>query len=134
MLNTLSTFVAQIIIHFLPATGNLLNYIPPGPTAIMFSVVYQYSRLVPSVYELKIFGVAMTDKVWVYATAIQVSVTLYICNVIVGCSISFYSSLHAQLALLHAPASLFTACIGLTIGSIYRSDLLQLKGWRVPRK
>ena len=73
MLNTLSTFVAQILLHISPATGALLNYVPPGPTTILFSIIYQYSRVVPSVYELKIFGIAMTDKVWVYATAVQVS-------------------------------------------------------------
>ena len=73
MLNTLSTFVAQILLHISPATGALLNYVPPGPMAILFSIIYQYSRVVPSVYELKIFGIAMTDKIWVYATAIQVS-------------------------------------------------------------
>lgn len=72
MLNTLSTFVAQILLHIFPTTGALLNYVPPGPTTILFSIIYQYSRVVPSVYELKIFGIAMTDKVWVYATAIQV--------------------------------------------------------------
>ncbi|KAJ3527675.1 hypothetical protein NM688_g8099 [Phlebia brevispora] len=73
MLNTLGTFVAQLILHLFPVVGNMSNYIPPGPTAVAFSIIYQYSRLVPSVYEFKIFGLAMTDKIWVYATALQVS-------------------------------------------------------------
>lgn len=73
MLNTLGTFVAQILLHLFPVVDKMSNHIPPGPTAVVFSILYQYSRLVPSAYEFKIFGVPMSDKIWVYGTASQVS-------------------------------------------------------------
>ena len=35
---------------------------------------------------------------------------------------------------MHAPASLLTAVTGLITGYAYRSDLMQLKSWRVPHR
>ncbi len=73
MLNTISTFLAQLILHPFPWLGPLSNHISPGPTAVVFSIIYQYFRLVPHAYEFKVFGVVMSDKIWVYATVSQVS-------------------------------------------------------------
>lgn len=104
----------------------------------MFTVVYQYHRLVPRAYEFKIFGITFSDKIWVYATATQVSdsnsasphIALYASGEIAhrGSRQSF------QLALSYAPATLLLAACGIATGYIYRADILQLKGWRVPQK
>lgn len=65
--------LALITLHMLPTVGSLANHIPAGPTAIIFSILYQYYRVVPEAYEFKVFGITMSDKIWVYASASQVS-------------------------------------------------------------
>ena len=57
----------------MPYFGSSFNYIPTGPTALVFSVLYQYLRIIPHAYQFKVFGVSFSDKVWTYALALQVS-------------------------------------------------------------
>ncbi|KAI0331295.1 hypothetical protein GY45DRAFT_1249049 [Cubamyces sp. BRFM 1775] len=102
----LLSFTALLVAQLTPVTGTLFNNIPPGPIAIMAAVLYQYMRLVPPAYHFRIFGVGMSDKVWVYATA-------------------------AQLVMTRFPDKLLPAAVGLLAGYLYRSDFLQLKTWRV---
>ncbi|KAI0677270.1 hypothetical protein C8Q78DRAFT_1001929 [Trametes maxima] len=105
----LMTFVALLVAQLTPVTGSLFNNIPPGPIAIMSALLYQYMRLVPPAYHFRIFGVGFSDKAWVYAIA-------------------------AQLAATRFPAELLPIAVGLLAGYLYRSDFLQLKGWRVSAK
>ncbi|KAI0638461.1 hypothetical protein C8Q77DRAFT_1215258 [Trametes polyzona] len=102
----LISFVALLVAQLTPVTGTLFNNIPPGPVAILMTVLYQYMRIVPPAYHFRIFGVGMSDKIWVYAIA-------------------------AQLAISQFPAKLLPTAVGLLAGYIYRSDFLQLKGWRI---
>ncbi|CDO73809.1 hypothetical protein BN946_scf185015.g138 [Trametes cinnabarina] len=105
----LISFIALILAQLTPVTSSLFNNIPPGPIAVMSAVIYQYIRLVPPVYHFRIFGLGMSDKIWVYAIA-------------------------AQLAATRFPDKVLPTLVGLLAGYIYRSDLLQLKGWRVPAR
>ena len=50
-----------------------LNVLPAGPYGVIFASLYQYYTLIPITYEFKIFGVAFTDKVFMYILAAQVS-------------------------------------------------------------
>ncbi|KAH9899579.1 hypothetical protein C8Q73DRAFT_638142 [Cubamyces lactineus] len=102
----LLSFAALLVAQLTPVTGALFNNIPPGPIAVMAAVLYQYMRLVPPAYHFRIFGVGMSDKVWVYAIA-------------------------AQLAITRFPNKLLPTAVGLLAGYLYRSDFLQLKAWRV---
>ena len=49
-----------------------LNILPAGPYGVIFAALYQYYTLIPVTYEFKIFGVAFTDKAFMYALAAQV--------------------------------------------------------------
>ena len=68
----LVSFVTLLLSQLTPVTRTTFNNIPAGPIAIIFAVLYQYMRLVPPAYHFKVFGVGMSDKIWVYAIAIQV--------------------------------------------------------------
>ncbi|TBU33062.1 hypothetical protein BD309DRAFT_971994 [Dichomitus squalens] len=105
----LVSFVTLLLCQLTAVTRTTFNNIPAGPIAIIFAVVYQYMRLVPSAYHFKVFGVGMSDKIWVYAIAIQ-------------------------LALARLPSTLLPTVVGLFVGYLYRSDFLQLKSWRIPPK
>jgi len=85
-----------------------LNVIPSGPTAFLFSIIYQYYRLVPHAYSFKIFSVTLTDKAFTYFLGLQ-------------------------LAISQTPGSLAVSLIGLVAGQLYRSDILGLKAFRLPR-
>ena len=76
LMSMLISFVAILLAQLTPVTRSLFNNIPPGPVAIMFAALYQYVRLVPPAYHFRIFGVSMSDKIWVYALAFQVSVSV----------------------------------------------------------
>ncbi|EMD40510.1 hypothetical protein CERSUDRAFT_111107 [Gelatoporia subvermispora B] len=105
LMSIISTFLSLLFIHAFPRGGSIFNSIPCGPFAIMFSLMYQYSRVVPPAYHFKVFGVDLTDKIWTYAIAVQ-------------------------LAISQTPTTLLPALIGLLSGYLYRSDFLQLKSWR----
>ncbi|KAJ7368970.1 hypothetical protein DFH08DRAFT_832819 [Mycena albidolilacea] len=102
LLATLFEFISLLLFH---RAG--LNYIPSGPATLIFSIIYQYHRIVPSAYSFRIFGLPLTNKAFTYIFALQ-------------------------LALGHLPGSAAAALIGLLAGQIYRSDLANLKGYRIP--
>jgi len=50
-----------------------LNHIAMGPATFLFSLLYQYSRIVPPAYTFRVFGIPLTNKSMVYILALQVS-------------------------------------------------------------
>ncbi|KAH8118396.1 hypothetical protein DFH11DRAFT_1502788 [Phellopilus nigrolimitatus] len=84
-----------------------LNVLPSGPITLVFSILHQFSRLVPHAYTFRIFGVTVTNKVFMYIIALQ-------------------------LALSQPPGSIAAAVIGILSGQLYRSDVLGLKAFRLP--
>lgn len=69
--------LAMVVLQQMPVFGRLTNYVPAGPTAVVFSILYQYFRLVPEAYHFRILGVTLSDKFWVYGTAMQVRINFY---------------------------------------------------------
>ncbi|KAJ7755862.1 hypothetical protein B0H16DRAFT_1539922 [Mycena metata] len=102
LLATVLEFVSLILFH---RAG--LNYIPSGPYTLIFNIIYQYSRMVPSSYSFRIFGLPLTNKSYTYLFAFQ-------------------------LATAPLPGSLLAALLGILTGQIYRSDLAALKTYRLP--
>ncbi|KAJ7462046.1 hypothetical protein FB451DRAFT_1353044 [Mycena latifolia] len=102
LLATMLEFTALILFH---RAG--LNFIPSGPSTLIFNIIYQYSRIVPSSYSFRIFGLPLTNKSFTYVFALQ-------------------------LAIGHLPGSAAAALVGILTGQIYRSDLANLKSYRIP--
>ncbi|PCH40949.1 hypothetical protein WOLCODRAFT_137098 [Wolfiporia cocos MD-104 SS10] len=109
LVSTITTFLSLLLLHTSPTVGNLFNYIPCGPFAIVYSILYQHVRLVPQAYQWRLFGLTVNDKATTYLLA-------------------------AQLAISHFPSTMLPISMGILSGYIYRSDLLQLKSWRVPHR
>ncbi|KAJ3864973.1 hypothetical protein EV359DRAFT_72730 [Lentinula novae-zelandiae] len=101
LLSTLLEFISLLLFH---RVG--LNHLSSGPLALVFSILYQYSRIVPPMYEFKVFGIAFSNKSFMYALALQ-------------------------LAVARLPGSGAAALIGILAGQIYRSDLINLKSYRL---
>ena len=70
LLVTVLELLSLLVLHQL---GYSFNAIPSGPIGLAFSLVYQYFRLVPSTYHFRVFGVALSNKAFVYALASQVN-------------------------------------------------------------
>ncbi|KAH7931172.1 hypothetical protein BV22DRAFT_1190481 [Leucogyrophana mollusca] len=101
LLATTLEFLSLLLFHRIG-----LNHIPAGPTTLVFSVLFQWFRLVPPVYHFRVFGVSVSNKIFTYILA-------------------------SQLAIAHLPGSAASVAIGLLVGLIYRSDFVNLKSWRL---
>lgn len=85
-----------------------LKSIPGGPYALMFSALYQYHRIIPVTYRFRIFGLVMTDKLFLYVLA-------------------------SQLAFSRSLQTLVPALCGWLVGALYRTDVGNIKQWRFPK-
>jgi hypothetical protein len=101
LVGTLLEFISLLLFH---RVG--LNHISLGPSLLIFSILYQYSRIVPAIYTFKIFGLTLSSN-----------------------SLNYLLGL--QLAISRLPGSLAVALIGILTGQIYRSDLAGLKAYRI---
>ncbi|RYP03667.1 hypothetical protein DL764_004994 [Monosporascus ibericus] len=104
-----------------PLTFGLFNYLPAGPTPIIFAVLAQYHAMIPHLYKFKIAtsttpqsdgqfqGLTFSDKSYRYLLAIQ-------------------------LALSQWPGSLLGALTGWVVGYAWRMEALprSLTRWRIP--
>ncbi|KAI8362649.1 hypothetical protein BD560DRAFT_288681, partial [Blakeslea trispora] len=111
-------YISFIVLSFVMATfleiGTLvvgaqvgLKSIPSGPYAIIFSSLYQYHRIIPVTYRFRIFGIVMTDKLFLYVLAVQ-------------------------MAFSQSYQTLVPALCGILIGALYRTDIINMKQWRFP--
>ena len=79
----------------------------------------------PSAYHFRVFGVTLSNKSYSYVLASQVSFKYSIRP----CSDAIRL---IQLAIGNLPGSAVAAAIGILTGQIYRSDLTNLKSYRIP--
>ncbi|KAG2200859.1 hypothetical protein INT46_008765 [Mucor plumbeus] len=84
-----------------------LKSIPGGPYALIFSALYQYHRIIPVTYRFRVFGVVMSNKLFLYILAFQ---------------IAFSQSFE----------TLTPAICGILSGALYRTDIGNIKQWRFP--
>ncbi len=96
-----------------------------GPSILIFSILYQYSRIVPAAYKFRIFGIPLSNKNMPYLLALQVGARL-----LTNCFDSF-GLISSQLAISRLPGSAAVAVIGILAGQLYRSDLANLKSYRI---
>ncbi|KAL0950123.1 hypothetical protein HGRIS_010119 [Hohenbuehelia grisea] len=102
LVSTILEFAALLLFHRIG-----LNHVSAGPLTLVFNILYQYSRIVPSMYQFRVFGVPLSNKSFTYLLA-------------------------AQLALSRVPGSAAAAILGILTGQLYRSDLASLKTYRIP--
>jgi hypothetical protein len=67
LLNTVLEFSALLLLHRIG-----INDFTNGPVALVYAILYQYSRIVPAAYNYRIFGVPLTNKSTAYVLALQV--------------------------------------------------------------
>ncbi|KAI0156519.1 hypothetical protein GGR57DRAFT_463651 [Xylariaceae sp. FL1272] len=104
-----------------PLTFGLFNYLPAGPTPVIFAILAQYHAMIPHTYKYQIAtsmsqspndnfqGITLSDKTYRYVLAFQ-------------------------LALFQWPGSILGALMGWIIGYAWRMEMLprSLMRWRIP--
>ncbi|KAH9898684.1 hypothetical protein F4778DRAFT_742556 [Xylariomycetidae sp. FL2044] len=104
-----------------PLTWGVFNYLPAGPTPVIFAILAQYHAMVPHIYQYKLAtssspgpddqvkGLIFSDKAYRYVLGLQ-------------------------LAIFQWPGSLLGAAVGWLVGYAWRMELLprSITRWRVP--
>jgi hypothetical protein len=111
-------FLALMVFHRIG-----LNNLAMGPASFIFSLLYQYSRIVPVAYNYRIFGLPLTNKSMAYLLALQVSK--------IHSSVFSFLMNYSKMAISRPPSSVAVAIIGILAGQIYRSDLASLNNYRI---
>ncbi|KAK5636343.1 hypothetical protein RRF57_012055 [Xylaria bambusicola] len=112
---------ALLALFLQPLSLGLVNYLPAGPTPIIFAALAQYHAMIPHLYKYRIAtsmsqspnepfqGITFSDKSYRYLLALQ-------------------------LALFQWPGSIFGALVGWIVGYAWRMEVLprSLMRWRIP--
>lgn len=106
-------------------SGGNVNYLPAGPTSVVFAILAQYYSIVPHRYT---YRVAFSSGEQPPAGSDEAFVGLTFSDK------SYRYLLAAQLALFQWPGSLLSAAVGWVLGHAWRNDVLpgRLTEWRVP--
>ncbi|EDN03668.1 predicted protein [Histoplasma mississippiense (nom. inval.)] len=122
-----TALLPPLILSFLlrPLSLNTLNFLPAGPTAILFALLVQFYSAIPPAYKYRIAAPT--------TTAFASSPTATTPSISVSDKSTTYL-LGAQLALSQFPHSLVPAAVGWAVGYAWRSDILpgRAAAWRVP--
>ncbi|EME45464.1 hypothetical protein DOTSEDRAFT_52734 [Dothistroma septosporum NZE10] len=99
-----------------PLSLGRINYLPAGPTPLVFSLLAQYHAAIPYIYKYRVsIGLSTGDN----GLMLTSKATSYL--------------LPAQLALAQLPGSALAAALGWIVGFAYRRDILPgATTWRVP--
>jgi len=119
----LTTLISPMLLALLirPLSFGAVNYLPAGPTPIIFALLAQYHAVIPHVYKYRMatsasppsnapfVGLTFSDKTYVYVPAIQLSLSQF-------------------------PGSLLCAVTGWVVGYAWRNELLPgaVTRWRIP--
>ncbi|KIO32787.1 hypothetical protein M407DRAFT_66081, partial [Tulasnella calospora MUT 4182] len=106
LLVTLGVSMFLLFAFVLLLYGAGVNYIPPGPLTMMFAILYQHYRIIPAVYHFRISYFSISNKAFDYFLACILIIT-------------------------DPPGTLLASLIGIAVGQLYRSDLVNLKSYRI---
>jgi hypothetical protein len=144
-----TTIIAPLVLSLVlrPLSFNNLNYLPSGPTAIVFSVLAQYHATIPHTFKYRIStsggstgrrnpNAANSNDNNNNNNNNQVQNNKPSLTLLLSDKSTTYL-VAAQLALSQFPASLLPAITGWAVGVAWRADLLPAsrgiaRGWRVP--
>ncbi|KAL2127415.1 hypothetical protein VTI74DRAFT_10766 [Chaetomium olivicolor] len=120
----LTTIIPPVLLTAVlrPLSWGVFDFLPAGPTPVIFAILAQYHAMVPHIYQYK---VALTTRA--PTNTDDVSALTFSDK-----STKYFLAL--QLALFQWPGSLLGAAVGWMVGHAWRSELLPgaLTRWRVP--
>ncbi|KAF1930106.1 uncharacterized protein M421DRAFT_59265 [Didymella exigua CBS 183.55] len=127
-----TTLLPPLLLTFVlrPLTLGYVNYLPSGPTAMLFALLANYYAAIPYTYKYRISP--STPSPSSSSTATQQATSVWSRSLTVTSKATSYIA-PFQLALSQFPGSLLAAAVGWAVGTAYRRDLLPgAYAWRVP--
>lgn len=108
-----------LILVIRPLSFGRIDYLPAGPTPLVFALLAQYHAAVPYVYKYRVSAPTGTSSNQEYGLMLTSKATSYL--------------LPLQLALSQLPGSALAAGVGWAVGVAYRREILPgATKWRVP--
>ncbi|KAF8473422.1 hypothetical protein BDZ91DRAFT_831127 [Kalaharituber pfeilii] len=138
-------FLINLLMEGSGRWGRGWNYLPPGPTGVVFALLAQYHAAVPSLYKIRFLpassGTDSPAQEQTQARSASSSSTPAVnepphsqeptLSLTLSDKLPIYI-LASQLALSQPPGSLLVALIGWIFGYAYRADVLPGSRWRIP--
>ncbi|KAI9714277.1 MAG: hypothetical protein M1820_000237 [Bogoriella megaspora] len=107
------------------------NYLPAGPTPLIFALLAQYHAAIPHIYKYRIATSSSSPTSTSSSTPNPSTTALPTIDILLTSkTLTYLPAL--QLALSQLPTSLLTAAIGWLVGYAWRNELLPGAKWRVP--
>ncbi|KAF2449439.1 hypothetical protein P171DRAFT_451663 [Karstenula rhodostoma CBS 690.94] len=131
-----TTLLPPLILTFIlrPLTFGRLNFLPAGPTPIIFALLANYYAAIPYTYRYKIAPYSSPPPAISSSSpnAAQTATSIWAKSITFTSKATTYLP-PLQLALSQFPGSLLGAAVGWAIGTAYRRDVLPYaSSWRVP--
>ncbi|KAI9686488.1 MAG: hypothetical protein M1822_003499 [Bathelium mastoideum] len=117
----LLVLIFQPLSFYHPAT----NYLPAGPTPLLFALLAQFHAAIPHIYKYRIATTSSSS------TSNSSPAPFHNLDLVLTSKTLTYLPA-AQLALAQLPTSLLTAAVGWVVGYAWRSELLPGARWRIP--
>jgi hypothetical protein len=110
-----------------PLSFGHVNYLPAGPTPLLFALLAQFHSAIPSTYR---YRVGMSANSPPPANASQLNTLLNSTVTLSSKTMSYFIPI--QLALSQFPSSLLPAAVGWAVGYAYRNEAIPGASWRIP--
>ncbi|KAK2755970.1 hypothetical protein FQN54_005767 [Arachnomyces sp. PD_36] len=135
-----TTFLPPLLLAFVvrPLSFNTINYLPAGPTAIIFALLAQYYAAIPHTFRYKISSSSKkTPQPSSTSQSQQPQQTQQRADRSISLLLSDKSTtylLALQLSLSQFPSSILPAAVGWLVGYAWRAEILPgaAARWRVP--
>ncbi|KAF3051763.1 hypothetical protein E8E11_010278 [Didymella keratinophila] len=125
-----TTLLPPLLLTFVlrPLSLGYVNYLPSGPTSLLFALLANYYAAIPYTYKYRIAPSSPSSS----STTTQQATSIWSRSLTITSKATSYLA-PAQLALSQFPGSVIAAALGWAVGTAYRRDLLPgVYGWRVP--
>ncbi|KEZ44763.1 hypothetical protein SAPIO_CDS2861 [Scedosporium apiospermum] len=136
-----TAIIPPVLISLLqPLTASYFNYLPAGPTSLIFAILAQYYAIIPHIYRYRVATSSPkpppppTDPSSSSSTTNNRPGDDDSFSGLTFSDKSYRYLLPLQLAVFQFPASLITAPVGWALGYAWRSGLFpsRLTSWRLP--
>jgi hypothetical protein len=112
-----------------PLSLNNLNYLPSGPTAAVFALLYQYYAIVPHTFKYRLSTSTNASSQGESTSAARAKPSL---TILLSDKSTTYL-IAAQLALSQFPAMILPSLVGWAVGLAWRAEILPVvRRWRIP--
>jgi hypothetical protein len=115
-----------------PLSFGKINYLPAGPTPLLFAILAQFHAAIPSTYRYKVGATATPPSPPSASSSATAQFFALRNGTLTFTSKTMSYLLPVQLALSQFPSSILPAVVGWAVGYAYRNEVLPATSWRLP--